>query len=284
LGNILRQAARGDDRHSPGGHRHLGAWFAGTLNPWFTMHPSLRHTDHRPWPLPTQRWSWRQSWRDLLFAHWPVDAAVLRPLIPEPLEVQQHDGTGWLGIVPFRMAGVMRRPLPDLPGVSAFPELNVRTYVSYRDRPGVWFFSLDAANRLAVTGARLLFSLPYHFARMNVAEQPGEGIGYRSQRFGTQPAEFVGTYRPTGPPQLAVADTLDHWLTERYCLYTTTRSGRLLRAEVHHPPWPLQPATLELRRNSMAEPLGIPLVNLPSTLHFSRRIDVVVWNPEPVSC
>jgi len=111
-------------------------------------HDAFGQTDHRPWPLPPGRWSWRQSWRDLLFAHWPVAAAAIRPLVPAELTVQEFDGTSWIAVVPFRMAGVMRRPLPDLPWVSAFPELNVRVYVEAGGKPGVFFFSLDATNPL----------------------------------------------------------------------------------------------------------------------------------------
>ncbi len=93
------------------------------------MHPAFFQTAHRPWPPPTQPWRWRQTWFDLLFAHWPVPVSELRPLVPEALEIQEFDGTSWLGIVPFRMEGVLRRPLQDIPGISAFDELNVRLYV-----------------------------------------------------------------------------------------------------------------------------------------------------------
>ena len=129
------------------------------------MHPSLRQTDHRPWPLPPGPWTWRQQWCDLLFAHWPMPVAALRALVPPVLEIQEFDGTSWVGVVPFHMRGVMRRPLPDLPWVSAFAELNLRLYVVHGGRPGVWFVSLDAANPLAVWAARTFFHLPYFHAR-----------------------------------------------------------------------------------------------------------------------
>src|SRR4051794_15783952 len=129
------------------------------------MPPALRPLAPRPWPVPAARWTWRQSWYDLLFAHWPVPAADLRRLVPDGLRVQEFDGTSWVGVVPFRMAGVMRRSLPDLPWVSAFPELNLRLYVERDGKPGVWFLSLDAANALAVWAARRLFHLPYHRTR-----------------------------------------------------------------------------------------------------------------------
>src|SRR5688572_28968890 len=131
------------------------------------MHSAFLRLEHRPWGLPGGAWRWRQSWEDLLFAHWPVPAAVLRPLVPEELRIEEYDGTSWVGVVPFRMSGVMLRPLPDLPGISAFPELNVRLYVERDGKSGVWFLSLDAYNRLAVWGARRFFHLPYFHARMS---------------------------------------------------------------------------------------------------------------------
>jgi uncharacterized protein YqjF (DUF2071 family) len=124
------------------------------------MHQAFARQDHRPWQLPRTAWRWRQSWCDLLFAHWPVSAELLRRFVPEPLRVQEFDGTAWIGIVPFRMESVMHRPLPDLPWISAFPELNVRTYVEHGGKPGVWFLSLDATNVLAVAAARRFFICP----------------------------------------------------------------------------------------------------------------------------
>lgn len=141
------------------------------------MHAALTQTDHRPWPIPSRVWTWRQSWKDLLFAHWPVSIDVLRPLVPKGLKIQQFDGTSWVAVVPFRMTGVMRRPFPDLPGVSAFPELNVRLYVERDDKPGVWFLSLDAGNALAVWGAKRWFHLPYYFADMSMTPK-GEGFDF----------------------------------------------------------------------------------------------------------
>lgn len=170
------------------------------------MHPALKHLDHRPWPLPAQPWTWRQSWHDLLFAHWPIPAEMLRRFVPDALEIDQFDGTSWLGIVPFRMTGVMRRPLPNMPWISAFPELNVRIYVRHHDQAGVWFLSLDAPNPLAVWAARRFFHLPYYQALMSLRRE-GEIIHYGSQR---KDAAFHGTYRPTSEVYLAQPGELDH--------------------------------------------------------------------------
>lgn len=245
------------------------------------MHPALERVDHRPWPVPERPWRWRQSWCDLLFAHWPVPASALRPLVPPGLVVQERDGTSWIGVVPFRMAGVMHRPLPDLPWISAFPELNVRLYVERDGQPGVWFLSLDATQPLAVWAARRFFYLPYYRARMSLT-RAGQGFLYRSQRVAGSPGPvFEARYEPTSEPYPSVPGTLEHWLTERYCLYALSPRGRLFRTEVHHHPWPLQRAEAEISRNEMLAPFGLSVGPRPVLLHFSRRVDVVAWSPEP---
>lgn len=176
------------------------------------------------------------------------------------------------------MTGVMRRYLPDLPGISAFPELNVRTYVERDGKPGVWFLSLDASNALAVWAARRFFHLPYFHATMSLRPE-GDGISYRSERVR---AAFDADYAPISGVCLAESGSLDHWLTERYCLYARDRSGALWRNDVHHAPWPLQKAEARIRVNTMTEAHGLDLREAPALLHFARRIDVVVWSGERV--
>lgn len=237
------------------------------------MHSSLRRLDHRPWPIPDGGWTWRQSWRDLLFAHWPIDADRLRRLIPDGLKLQEKDGSAWIGVVPFRMTGVMRRPFPDLPWISAFPELNVRTYVECDGKPGVWFLSLDATNPVAVWAARTFFHLPYFRARMTLERREAR-IEYRSERAG---AGFKAWYEPVSPPCAAERGSLEHWLTERYCLYAADPSGRLWRNDVHHAPWPLQKARAVIEANAMLAPHGLAVSGPPALLHFAERLDVVVW-------
>jgi hypothetical protein len=243
------------------------------------MHPALDQTAHRPWPVPPGRWTWRQSWCDLLFAHWPVPVALLRPLVPEGLTIQTFDGSSWVGVVPFRMEGVMRRPWPDLPWISAFPELNVRLYVEKDGKPGVWFLSLDATNPIAVWAARRFFHLPYYWARMDV-RAAADGIAYASSRRGDD-VRFEAHYRPCSAPYRATPETLEHFLTERYCLYAQTKDGRLLRTEVHHAPWPLQRAEADIARNEVLAPWGLSADGDP-LLHFARRLDVIVWPPTAV--
>lgn len=203
----------------------------------------------RPWPVPAAPWIMRQSWHDLLFAHWPVPADALAPRLPRGLALDTFDGQAWLGIVPFRLSGLRPRWMPPSPGVSAFLEVNVRTYVTAGGKPGVWFLSLDASSRLAVRGARLLFRLPYHHARMRAEWQAG-GMRYESHRPG---AALRAEYRPCGERFTAAPGTLAHFLTERYCLYAADPRG-LLRCEVDHPPWPLQPAELRLDVNTLSRP------------------------------
>jgi uncharacterized protein YqjF (DUF2071 family) len=216
--------------------------------------------------------------------HWPVPGHALRASIPPPLAIDIFDGTAWIGVVPFRMTGIRPRALPPLPWLSAFPELNVRTYVTTEGKPGVWFFSLDAANPVAVRVARWLFHLTYYDARMT-SECRGDQVHYRSHRThrGAPSAIFQARYRPSGPVAYASPGTLDHWLTERYCLYAADRHGQLWRGDIHHVCWPLQPAEAEVSTNTMLDQIGLTLPDRPPLLHFARRLDVVGWPPRRVS-
>jgi uncharacterized protein YqjF (DUF2071 family) len=241
-------------------------------------HHILQQIAHRPWPVPVGPWIMTQSWHDLLFAHWPVDARVLREKLPPELPLDLFEGQAWVGVVPFHMTNVGPRGVPWLPFVSAFAELNVRTYVTLDGKPGVYFFSLDAASALAVATARALLNLPYHVATMTVGGEKGR-VNYRSRRptsrIGT--AEFVATYWPVGPPQSPQRGTLEYFLTERYCLYAVDRRRRIRRLEIHHQPWPLQLAAAEILSNTMAEASSIPLPANTPLLHFAKRLDVVAW-------
>lgn len=238
-----------------------------------------RQRDHRQWAPPARPWLIRQTWRNLLFAHWPVTPATLRPLIPAHLELETFGGDAWVGVVPFELSYLSDRRVPQWLGLG-FPELNVRTYVTLRERPGVWFFSLDAASLLAVCGARVAYHLPYFWAAMQVDAENG-WITYRSQRRGNAAARFAGRYRPTGPAFESTPESLERWLTARYCLYAASRAGHILRADINHDPWLLQPAEAELTVNTMASAQGITLDGSP-ILHFARRTDVVNWGLERV--
>jgi uncharacterized protein YqjF (DUF2071 family) len=240
---------------------------------------SLEHLEHRPWPLPRRPWVMGQTWEDLLFAHWRVPLEAVRAHVPAALEVETRDGSAWLGITPFRLRALRARGTLPLPRISSFLELNVRTYVHAADgKPGIWFFSLDASSRLAVEAARRTYKLPYFHARMS-ASRRGEWIDYECARIDERGRAFSGRFRPDGAVFNAAPDSLEWFLAERYCLYTTDERGRLHRAEIHHEPWPLQPAEaeIELATISPIDVAGAPLC------HFARRQDVVIWPLEPVA-
>jgi uncharacterized protein YqjF (DUF2071 family) len=217
-----------------------------------------------------------QSWHDILFAHWPIEPDVLRAHIPASLPLDVFDGRTWIGVIPFHMTNVGPRGVPSLPGVSAFPELNVRTYVTLDGKPGVYFFSLDAASTLAVLGARMVFRLPYYRAAMAV-HTGTRRVTYRSARRSATPVQFAATYEPVGPVSHPQPGTLEYFLTERYCLYTTTRGGEPRRLEIHHLPWPLQPADAQIAVNTMASTVRITLPETTPLLHFAKRLDVLAW-------
>lgn len=225
----------------------------------------------------------KQVWHDLLFMHWPVALEQLRSLIPAELEIESYEGSGWVSVVPFHMSGIRARWLPPIPGTSAFPELNVRTYVRAGGKPGVWFFSLDAANSLAVAEARRFYHLPYFRARMHVKSGPNGEIEYESHRIHSAAAnaDFRATYRPLDDKIFqARRGSLEYFLVERYCLYAASGS-RIFCGEIDHPPWPLQQAEAEVEVNTMAAASGIALPTSRPLLHFAKRQDVTVWALAP---
>jgi uncharacterized protein len=240
---------------------------------------TLRETAHRPWPLPDSRWLQGQTWCDLLFAHWRVPAEDLERVVPPTLPLQRDpEGSTWLGITPFVVKGLRARGTPPLPWVSRFPELNVRTYVEVNGKPGIYFLSLDAARVAAVVAARKVYRLPYFHARMR-ADKTGARIDYESERIDSSgpAARFRGSYAPSGG---RTDDELARWLAERYCAYTLDGDGGPLRIDIHHPPWPLQPAEGELEAQGMADQVGLTLRGEP-LLHFSARQDTLIWPLKP---
>jgi uncharacterized protein len=223
-----------------------------------------------------------QTWHNLLFAHWPLDAQQLRSKVPSVFELDSYDNQAWIGLVSFQMSNVRPRGVPALPWISAFPEVNVRTYVRFADRPGVYFFSLDAGSTVAVHAARTLLNLPYHVATMTVTPRES-GVEYHSRRAHASMGEFIATYGPSGSPFVADQDSLDYFLTERYCLYHLEHHGAPYRIEIHHPPWYLQRAYALMTRNTMAEVNGITLPDRGPLLHFVKRQDMVAWPPIPLT-
>ncbi|HEX6880988.1 MAG TPA: DUF2071 domain-containing protein [Terriglobales bacterium] len=244
-------------------------------------------TAHRPWPLPEGNWLMTQTWNDLLFAHYAFAPSAIRALVPEALTLDLYDGAAWVTLTPFWIKNLRPPGLPALPVISQFPELNVRTYVTYRDKsgvekPGVYFFSLDAGNLSAVWGARMFYRLPYWHADMKVEGK--DEISFRSKRIhgpkaGNGMPEFRARYWATGLPKRATPGSLPEFLSERYCLYAWNRA-KLYRAEIHHLPWPLQMAECDIEINTMCEPLGFSLPRQPNLTQVSRMLKVLVWPPE----
>ena len=238
----------------------------------------LKTVEHRPWPLTDSPWVMTQIWHELLFAHWPIAPGVLRSLLPPTLSLDVFDGQCWIGIVPFHMTYVRPRLVPPISTLSSFVELNVRTYVTLQGIPGIYFFSLDASNPIAVTIARAFFHLPYFNAAMS-SERIGDTINYYSRRThqSAPPARFQAKFRPIAPIAFAQQGSLEHWLTERYCLYTVVPGKGVYRGDIHHIPWSLQLAELEAKKNTMAISHEIHLPEIPPLLHYSHRQEVLIW-------
>jgi uncharacterized protein YqjF (DUF2071 family) len=256
--------------------------FAGTVGAAIEAH-RLPPDDHRPWPLPREPWVMAQTWEHLLFAHWPVSKSWLESVVPASVPIDTFDGEAWLTISPFQMRHVRLRGLPAVPGLSDFHEINVRTYVTVGGKPGIWFFSLDADTRFGVQAARLWYRLPYFFATVGF-EAHGERVSVATQRThaGAPAATLSVRYAPAGDVVRARHGTLDWWLTERYCLYAHDDDGILLRAEIHHAPWPLQNADARIAANTMTDGFTGPTRGAPALVHYSRRLDVVTWRPRVV--
>jgi uncharacterized protein YqjF (DUF2071 family) len=221
-------------------------------------------------------WLMAQSWHDLLFAHWPVSLAQLRRVVPAPLTVDTFANQAWLGVVAFRLSDVHLRGLPNAPGTSRFPEVNLRTYVSLDGQPGVLFLSLHCPNRLAIALARPWFRLPYHYARVRLDCRAGSAFDFSSDS--PSGAAFAAAYRPLGPACPSEPGSLEAFLTERYCYYTVAANGGVYRCDIQHAPWRLAPAAADVRRNTLAEPFGLELSQAqPPVAHWAHRTDAAIW-------
>ncbi len=234
-------------------------------------------------------WIMRQSWHNLLFAHWPVAPEAIRHLIPQDLTLDTYGGQAWVGLIAFRLSGIALRGFPAIPPFNAFPEINVRTYVTRDDRPGVYFLSLDANNWAAMALARPWFRLPYTYAAINFREE-GDTIHFTSRRQGsrTTQAEFSGSYRPIGEPCVSTPGSLEHFLVERYSFYTQDRRQELCRSDVYHNSWPLQPAEANIVKNTLPLSHGIELPDVQPLLHFASGTQAHIWplrrlSPEALS-
>jgi uncharacterized protein len=230
----------------------------------------------------------RQSWHDLLFLHWDVAPEVLRPLVPEGLELDLFSGRAWVGLIPFTITGTRASFTPAVPGVSDFHEVNVRTYVHRGGKdPGVWFFSLDATSLLAVAGARAVYHLPYYDARIRFdrdLDEPGavRHLEYVAERRTSDPVPPGCNIRwsPHGTPRRAEYRSLEFFLIERYVLYGAGEDDTLHRGQVHHEAYPVQDAHLERLDESLLAAAGIPRPDRPPLVHASPGVDVKIYAPE----
>lgn len=242
----------------------------------------IDQTGNRPWPVPDEPWLMAQTWRDLLFAHWALPAQAVSRILPASLALDTFDGSAWIGVTPFEVTGLRPRGGLPLPVLSRFPELNVRTYVTVGEKPGIFFLSLDAASLPAVLGARRAYRLPYFRARMAIEREHGV-VRYASDRASLdgEPAVFRAEYGPAGDTEPALPGSLEYFLSERYCLYTVDEAGRPLRGEIQHPPWPLQPASASIALNTMTRPWGLELPAEPPLLHYAAIQRVLIWPLRP---
>jgi uncharacterized protein len=245
-------------------------------------HDALPSADHRPWPLPSEPWVMAQAWQHALFAHWKLAPRALRRFVPAGVALDLFDGAAWVGITAFVVAGARIRGVPAVPGFSTFAEVNVRTYVTADDKPGVLFLSLDAASVAAVLGARAWFRLPYYVTAGESGARDGwRRFTSRREHPGSVSARFSARYRPSGDRRLPGGAKLTRWLVERYCLYCAA-DGALLRAEIHHAPWPIAAAEAVIEDNTLGEALGLSLDQPPAVLHYASGVDAVIWPPRVV--
>ena len=251
-----------------------------------TMREFPAHISHKPRPLPSGHWVLRQHWNDMLFANWPVPASQVAPLVPRGLQVDTYQGSAWLGVMPFWMDQIKLRGLPPIPGARSFPHLSLRTYVRdpHTGTLGLCFLSLEASNPLAAMIGRAFYRLPYHWAQMHLEQRNEREFSFYSRRrFAAQPVVFKARYRGLGPSRRLTesrAGSLEYFLMERYCLYSSNRNGEPIQANLHHVSWPVEEAEAEIEQNDLAAALGIQLSSQEPVLHYSRRMAVYVWPAE----
>jgi uncharacterized protein YqjF (DUF2071 family) len=260
-----------------------------------TANSLLYSVEHRPWLPPDTHWLFSQSSNDALFVHFPIDPPILRRLVPEALTLDLYDGVAWLTISPVCTSYLRPSGVPPLPGLSFFPQVNLRTYVTMHGKPGIFNFSVDAANLSAVWFARIFFRVQYWHSKIQVSgatlrarNRAETTVHFRCSRLHgpaalSGPVKFDVAYSPVEKIERIRPGSLDEFLMERYCVYSWNRR-KFYRIEVHHQPWPLQQASAEIHANSIAEPLGLTLPVNPALCHFSRSLKMLVWAPESIPC
>jgi uncharacterized protein YqjF (DUF2071 family) len=243
---------------------------AGILDTLARQQQLVDEVAERPWPLPQGPWLEAQTRRDALLAFWRVEPDELARLLPPEVAVDAHDASAWAGIGACRVAGLRLRGLPPLLGLSSFPQVEAAACVTAGDRPGLWLFSLEVPKGLLVEAAKRVHRLPAYRARVTASPR-----GYDAVRDGRA---FHARYAPRGAPRTAEPGSLEHFLTERFALYTAD-GGRLYRAELHHRPWLLQDAEVTVEAATLAP---LTLEGAPTALYAEQQ-DMLVWPLEEVS-
>jgi hypothetical protein len=224
-----------------------------------------------------------QNWHHLLFMHWEIPAHELQAMVPPELTIDTFEGKAYVGLIPFTLSGVRPMLAPPIPWLSSFHEVNVRTYVHRQGRdPGVWFFSLDASSALAVEGARAFYKLPYFHSQIDfTTAEDIEFVSHRDDPTGATPANAHIRYRPAdGVVTHAGAGTLDHFLVERYLLYSMDKDRQLHRARVHHQPYPIQRADVLRLEETLVWAAGIRRGDSAPIRHYVREVNVKIDPPE----
>lgn len=228
-----------------------------------------KHFPHLPWIM-------KQTWSDVLFAHYPVNREALQKLVPNELPLDTFNGVGWVSIVPYFMSSMRLRGLPPIPGMNRFPGFNVRTYVKVNGKPGIYFFSLTAANWFAANTAKIFFRLPYVYVDSDL-KNFNHIVRFKSIRKNDSGMQLSCNYQSISNPFLAEKGSLDEWLVERYSLYTVSKKGVPLCANIMHHPWLLEKAGAEFHQNSIVSNFHIkPETNKP-ILHYSKKAVVRIW-------
>ena len=238
-------------------------------------------SDHLPFPMPERPHSLVQEWKNLTFMHWEVDPVKLAKYIPDGLEIDLFEGRAFIGTIPFIMANVRPRMTFPIPGVSTFPEINIRTYVRKGSRAGVLFLTLEAQSLITCSYATRAYGLPYRYSIANVQSQDGKYQWDACRKDGSH--EIIGECTWDEQNEVAKKGTLEEFLFERYCLYTTHR-GNLCIAYTHHEPWKFGTGEVKLECNTLTDEfdLGISNVLMPDLVHVSEGVYVKTWSTEVV--
>ena len=239
----------------------------------------LKTQNHQYWPLPSKYWIMRQTWKNVLFAHFPISPERLRPHIPSTLEIDTYQDSAWLGVIIFVIEGIYFRGLSPISVVFKFPEVNLRTYVQHGGKRGVFFLSLDVGNWASLAISKGWYHLPYCSAEISYRKE-GDTFHCHSLRKGKSdnPITFTGSFTPDLEVYFPEDGTIDHWLTERYCLYSQDNRGNLYCGDIHHKPWPLQKAEAIISTNTLPTPFGIDISKPEPTFYFSEGVDTLFWN------